>query len=450
MKAKKQIFSLVLVMVMILSSLTVQAQGTETKEEFDGTFSDVSESHWAYEYIQIMSKLGIINGYEGKFYPDKNVTRQEFSKMIVLTLQLNLVKPSTPTFVDVNSSDWSYKYVETAKPYLTGYGDSYRPKLDADREDLAYAVVRALDYNIDGVDLSILDQYSDMDKISTKLIPYVAKAVEEGIMIGSNGMLNPRVGIKRAEAATLLARLITTEKVIFDDEKTIYDDVQIETGSKTPTLKAYVKDDKIELGWTEVASSGFKYYKVVTSKNNSTPIYPADGYVQAIGNVETTETYIKPHQNINNGDTSTLIPGTTYHVSITAVYNDEKFASNTVDVVIPTAEPISEGERTPTLSYTIGDGGLKLDWSSTDDDDFEYYKVVFSKTDSTPVYPGDGYLKYISNVNDSDYVAYSGQSYNGKEIDKLVTGQKYFVSITAVYSNGAKYYPSNTITVNLP
>lgn len=350
---QKRMFSLVLVLVMILSSLTVQAQHSSSEQvskgENDGTFSDVSDKHWAYEYIKIMSQLGIINGYQGKFNPEDNVSKEEFSKMMVLTLQLDLINPSTPTFVDVTSKDWSYKYVETAKGYLTGYGVNYYPKLDAEREDLAYAVVKALGISIEDADLSLLDQFEDKNEISTVLLPYLAKAVEEGIMIGSDGELNPRDGILRAEAATLLARLITSEKVIFDDTKTIYED-----------------------------------------------------------------------------------------------------ADNTEDVISSEAEELSELDRSPTLSYTIASGGLKLDWSTTDDDDFKYYKVVFSTSDSTPVYPEDGYLVYIGNANESDYIAYAGKAYNGGNIDKIKSGSKYYVSITAVYSNGAKYYPSNTITVTLP
>ena len=454
MKMNKRLFSLILVMVMVLSSITIQAQGNnnEKESENDGTFSDVAESHWAYDYIKIMSKLNIINGYQGKFYPNDNVSKEEFSKMMVLTLQLELINPSTATFVDVSSKDWSYKYVETAKSYLTGFGVNYFPKFDAEREDLAYAVVKALGLSVEDADLTLLDQFSDKGEISTVLLPYVAKAVEEEIMIGSNGELNPRDGIKRAEAATLLARLITSEKVIFDDAKTIYEDaVVIEAGSKTPTLSAVVKDEKVYLDWTGVQRSGFKYYKVVTSLDNKSPIYPTDGYVQAIGNVETTETYIKPNQNINNGDTDSLIPGKTYHVSITAVYeDDERYASNTVDVVIPNADPIDESDRTPTLSYTISGGALNLNWTATEDDDFKYYKVVFSTTDSSPVYPGDGYLAYVSGVNNTSYQAYAGSGYNGNQIDKITSGTKYYVSITAVYTDGAKYYPSNTITVNQP
>lgn len=449
MKFKRRIFSLMLVLVMIFTSLTLQAQATET--ENDGTFSDVEEGNWAYEYIKIMSQLGIISGYgDGKFYPEERVSKEQFAKMLVLTLQLDLINPSSPSFIDVKPADWSYKYVETAKAYLTGYGNEYRPKSDAEREDMAYAVVKGLGLSVEGVDTSVLDQFSDKGEISTVLVPYVAKAVEEGIMVGSNGSFSPRGTLKRNEAATLLGRLIATEKVIYNDEKTTYDGAVLEEKSKTPTLTATVKEDKVYLDWTGVDSSGFKYYKVVASVGNEAPIYPTDGYVQAIGDVYNTDTYIKPNQNVNNGDTSSLIPGKKYHISITAVYDDVKYASNTVEVVIPDAEPISEAGRTAKLSYTISDGGIKLNWTSTESSDFKYYKVVFSKTDSTPVYPGDGYLAYISNASDSDYFAYSGQGYNGNQIDKLTSGQKYYISITAVYNNGDKYYPSNTITVTLP
>lgn len=46
-------------------------------------YTDVSESHWSYENIKLLSAYGIINGYEdGSFRPDACITRAEISKII--------------------------------------------------------------------------------------------------------------------------------------------------------------------------------------------------------------------------------------------------------------------------------------------------------------------------------------------------------------------------------
>lgn len=463
MKQKRKFLSIILVLVMALSTITVNAGNHENNDD-NGEFYDVGRDHWAYEYIKLMSNYKIINGYgNGKFGPSDAVSREQFAKMMVLTMQLDLTKPSTPYFEDVNIGDWSYKYVETAKSYLTGYktGDKYyfRPTANAEREDMAVAIVRGLKLSVEGVDLSVLDQFKDEDTISTNLRPYVAKAVEEGIMIGDDkGNFGARNTLQRAEAATLLYRLIEGEKVVFDEEKIVIDEVEEEPidYEMTPVLEVHQYDEKVKLEWSEVWNNGFSYYKVVVSKYDSTPSYPSNGRTQAIGNVTSTRAYLEPWQQVWDGDVSKLQPGETYYVAITAVYGSDYYTSNVVQVTIPEAEEevVPElDDLKPTLTGFIDDGGIKLDWTDTPATGFVYYKVVMSKTDSTPIYPGDGYLAYISDRQDSDYFVNTTKQYNGGDINGyLEEGEIYHISITAVYKiNGEKYYaPSNTLTFVMP
>ncbi len=463
MKQKRKIFSIVLVIVLALSVVTIDAR-TMYNSDSDDRFTDVDEDHWAYQYIKLMSEYNIINGYgDGRFGPSDKVSRQEFAKMMVLTLQLDTISPSTPYFEDVSRTDWAYKYVETGKSYLTGYitGDKYyfRPTADAEREDMAVAIVRGLGISVDGVDLSILDQFADAGTISPNLKPYVAKAVEEGIMIGDDqGNFGARNTLKRAEAATLLYRLIEGEKVVFDEEKIVIDPTEETVDYEmTPVLTVYELEEKIKLDWTEVYHDDFKYYKVVVSKYNSSPSYPDDGYAQAIGSVTTTRTYLEPWQGLNGADVSKLQPGESYYVAITAVYEGSQYYTSNVEVItIPEAEEevVPElDDLKPTLTGYIDDGGIKLDWTDTPADGFVYYKVVLSRNDTTPIYPGDGYLTYISDRQDSDYFVHEGQHYNGGDVSgELDSGETYHISITAVYKiNGQSYYaPSNTLTFVLP
>ncbi len=463
MKHKRKIFSIVLVLVLALSTVTVHARSMYTGDN-GGRFTDVDEDHWAYDYIKVMSDYNIINGYgDGRFGPSDKVSRQEFAKMMVMTLQLDTISPSSPYFQDVGRNDWAYKYVETGKFYLTGYqtGDKYnfRPTADAEREDMAVAIVRGLGISIDGVDLTILDQFKDEDTISQKLRPYVAKAVEEGIMIGDGqGNFGARNTLKRAEAATLLFRLIDGEKVVFDEEKVIIDSEEDPVDYEmTPVLTVEQLDKKIKLDWTEVYHQDFKYYKVVVSKTDSTPSYPSNGYAQVINSVTTTSTYLQPWQGLYGGDVSKLEPGESYYVAITAVYEGSLYyTSNVATITVPEVEEETVPELDslkPTLSGYVDDGGVKLDWTETPADGFVYYKVVLSKTDSTPIYPGDGYLTFISDRQDSDYFIKEGQSYVGGDVGgSLNSGETYYISITAVYKlNGQSYYaPSNTLTYVLP
>jgi hypothetical protein len=53
------------------------------KENVNMKFKDVPETHWAYEAIEELSEMSIINGYEdGTFKPDEAVTRAELATML--------------------------------------------------------------------------------------------------------------------------------------------------------------------------------------------------------------------------------------------------------------------------------------------------------------------------------------------------------------------------------
>lgn len=54
------------------------------------TFKDINKYTWAKESIEILASKGIINGVEENMYaPEKNVTRGDFVKLLVETLDLD-------------------------------------------------------------------------------------------------------------------------------------------------------------------------------------------------------------------------------------------------------------------------------------------------------------------------------------------------------------------------
>lgn len=446
MRISKKYVALVMVFMLALSSIAVNAQDTGTNNQF----SDVSESHWAYEYISLMSSLGIINGYDdGTFRPSATVSRAEFAKMMVLTLNLDTSNPpSTPYFIDVNTSDWEYKYVEAAKGYLTGFtsaqGMKFKSDTNAVREDMAVAIVRGLDLTVDS-DNSVLSGYSDQGDISENLKPYVATAIEEGIMIGSGGQFQPQGSLTRAEAATLLARLLVDEKVVIgEDIKVVIDDFKVD--SKTPVLETVLKENEVVLEWSKVLSDNFSYYKVAISKDNASPNYPNVGEFKPLSGVENNRYTLS--SGMNHGGIA-LESGETYYVAITAVYGDTYFTSNVKTVTIPEGVVVNPSEKTPVLQVELSGDDVELEWSQVPSDNFKYYKVVCSLSDSTPSYPDNGYATYISNASNTSWELSSGDSYNGGDVGgSLKAGKTYYVAITAVYNDGK--YTSNVKTVTIP
>lgn len=469
MNLRKKIGFLLVVVMLMCNIGSVQAHDNESGDDnkadstnqstYIKSFTDVPTTYWAYDAVMLMSNHQIITGYsDGTFRPEAPVTKAEFAKMMVLTMQMDLVNPNTASFIDVKKGGWDYKYIETAKPYMTAFkttgGFSFRPSEGAQREDMAVAIIKGLNKEPStGTGLDILNSLSDSSSISPNLKGYVATAMAEGIMVGDSAKnFNANATITRAETATLLARLISEEKVVFDEEKVVVDDSQLPTTSKTPFLVAYNASPKLVLDWTGVEAAGFSYYKVVLSKTDSTPSYPENGYATVISSIGTTSYVIQAGDGYNGGDLGGIIPPGNYYAAITAVYGDVKVTSNVVTVTIPEKLAVSTSGRTPVLSSAgIVDGGIKLTWSKTENNDkFKYYKVVLSKANSKPSYPGDGYVTYISDNAVNTYIIKDGQEYQGGDIGELEAGHQYYVTITAVYSNTNQYNTSNVIVVKLP
>jgi hypothetical protein len=85
------------------------------------TFQDVSEDHWAFDFIEALYQAGYISGCSTSpllYCPERGLNRAESS---VFTLRGEYgaipepphVEPSTPTFGDVASSFWGYGWIES-------------------------------------------------------------------------------------------------------------------------------------------------------------------------------------------------------------------------------------------------------------------------------------------------------------------------------------------------
>lgn len=450
MRIKKQLTILLVIFLLVFNTFAVQAHGSKKDDDKStNQFKDVKEDHWAYKYIMLMSQLGIINGYsDGNYKPGDAVSRAEFAKMMVLTLQLNLINPNSGTFLDVNKGDWDYQFVETAKNYLTGYKNSqgiyFKPTQDAQREDMAVAIIKALNKS-PSTDLSILGGLADQGSISPNLKGYVAAAMKEGIMVGdSSAKFNPQGTLTRAEAATLLGRLIMDEKIVFDDSKIVIGDTTTTTTTtvRTPVLiTPSYSENKVTIKWNKVDASNFSYYAVVLSKNDLTPAYPDNGYITIIASPTTTSCEVKVGDLYNNGDVGNIQAGVTYNVAVTAVYGNDKYTSANTQVLIPNS-------KTPKLTTSAIADGVRLTWTKTASDNFSYYVVVLSKNDTTPTYPDNGYLVFIPDRNAVSYDVKTNALYIDGDVGTIQPGATYNVTITAVYGNNK--YTSSTAQLTIP
>lgn len=186
------------------------------------SFKDVPAKHWAYVSVQKMIDKGIISGYsDGTFHPTEQLTRAQFAKILTLTLDLDLVSVSEPTFSDVKINSWALPYIETVKAYLEGYsfllGKSFfDPDAIVTREDVAVALVKGmkLPTDVTNAEQIIRKQVSDYKAITPELAVYVAVAMQNNLIGGfADGTFKPKQGLDRASAVALMSRVINSPKL---------------------------------------------------------------------------------------------------------------------------------------------------------------------------------------------------------------------------------------------
>ncbi len=463
-------FKRIFIMVTILSVLVGTIGLSSFAEEKN--FNDVKTTDWYYEAVKTLSGKGIISGYDdGTFKPLESVNRDAFATMMVKTLDLKLETPSQAWFEDVSKDNWAYKYVESSKYYMTGYisGDDYyfKPEAPAVREDMAVALVKALKYETDG-NLKYLETFEDADSISDNLKDYVATAVKYKLMSGSPEgdkiYFNPQSDLTRAETAALLMNLIKQEKVVVEEaEKVTFDnmdkkegkdkennssDPSISDSEKTAQIEAIVKDDRIVLEWSKVDSQGFDGYKVVASQYDSTPTYPDNGSLMFISDIDKNRIEIKPYAGYNNGDFNHFEPGTKYYFAITTFYGDERYVGRTEDGVMPGDKQEIEDYVQPKVTAFADDDRVYVKWDKIDHPLLDGYKVVASKKDGTPIYPEDGYLRWITDKNTTSYEIKPNTQYSNGDFEKFESGESYYFTITAVYKD--KKIAGNAVKVKMP
>ncbi|MHB9150155.1 MAG: S-layer homology domain-containing protein [Thermoleophilia bacterium] len=146
-----------LFVVSVLVILSILLMGSTAAS----AFPDVPSYDPYADAIDDLAGRGIINGFEnGTFGPDKSVTRQQFAKMIVLTLGLSASEADVCQFSDVTNGGASSLYpdnfvaVAAARGITNGTGNNlFSPHDDISRAQVITMVVRAVE-NLHGGVLS--------------------------------------------------------------------------------------------------------------------------------------------------------------------------------------------------------------------------------------------------------------------------------------------------------
>ncbi|MBQ8525582.1 MAG: S-layer homology domain-containing protein, partial [Clostridia bacterium] len=182
--------------------------------ESKASFEDC-EGHWAEADISYMYSKGYVNGMSDTlFAPDAKVTRAEFAAMTVRLLGLEQAEYAG-AFADVKSDDWYAQSVETAYKagIIQGSEGYFRPDDSITREEMAVILMRVYRINSQ-YESSAAAEFADSGEISPWAKEAVASAVELGLVNGvGENRFAPADNTTRAQAATVLKRLLETEQV---------------------------------------------------------------------------------------------------------------------------------------------------------------------------------------------------------------------------------------------
>ena len=196
---KRKILSLILVFAMTVSLFTV---GTGAVEP---TYGDTA-GHWAESSIERWSGHGIIQGSNGQFDPNGQLTCAQLATILAKLLKLPAAKDAG--FTDNTADAWYYDAINrcAAAGILNGNGDgTVTPEAPITRERAMVMLARAL--GIEPIRKPDLTKYTDAAQVSSYAEEGVRWANAEGLINGTSAtMLSPKGDAIRAQVAAILTR----------------------------------------------------------------------------------------------------------------------------------------------------------------------------------------------------------------------------------------------------
>lgn len=200
---KRKLLSLLLALTMTVSLLTVGASAVEP------TYGDIA-GHWAEASIERWSGHGIIQGNNGKFNPNGQLTCAHFAAILARLLKLPAAKDAG--FSDNTPDAWHYDAINrcAAAGILKGnLNGTVTPNAPITRERAMVMLGRAL--GIEPIENPDLTQFADGAQVASYARGMLAALIEAGVVGGVTAdQLAPQNNITRAATVTILDRAIGT------------------------------------------------------------------------------------------------------------------------------------------------------------------------------------------------------------------------------------------------
>lgn len=187
------------------------------------SMSDI-RGHWAENSINDLVDQEIISGYpDGTFRPDAEITRAEFTCLIIKAFEME--SDSNIAFTDT-AQHWAKQGISIAKAngIVSGYNDNYfGPEDPITREQMAVMMVKLI--NSQTNDLTV--EFKDKDSISDWALAAVVNAVDNGILCGyQDNTFRPDKSLTRAEAVAVTSASLKLSRDSYSD---VDEDINLRT-----------------------------------------------------------------------------------------------------------------------------------------------------------------------------------------------------------------------------
>jgi hypothetical protein len=168
-------------------------------------FHDLPDTSWAYSFIGNLYCRNVVSGFpDGNFRPNADITRGQYTKMLVQGFNMTWQVPSSPTFSDVPHDSTYGVFIETAVKagIAAGYPDgTFRPNVPVTRGQAVKMITVAANW---GLTYPAVATFSDIPT-NHWAFGYVEAAYTQGIINGyTDGTFRPQVGITRAQVSKVI------------------------------------------------------------------------------------------------------------------------------------------------------------------------------------------------------------------------------------------------------
>lgn len=178
-------------------------------------FTDVSDSAWYADAVTWLAARGVTSGTTATtFSPDATLTRGQFITLLLRAYDIEAIENASDNFSDAGDTYYTgYLAAAKALGISNGVGDNrFAPEQAITRQEmftLLYNALKTLDLLPEDGSGNTLSDFTDSGSVASYAQEAMAYLVENGVVNGNDGLLNPSDTSTRAQMAQVLYNLLS-------------------------------------------------------------------------------------------------------------------------------------------------------------------------------------------------------------------------------------------------